>query len=231
MRAGEASRASSAALQLADAVLGGDRAAGRGHQIVDEAGDPLAFALIPAGRRAIAGAHVEMDIAVAKMAEGAGGDSGEGALDGGGGADDEGGMAATGTDMSCAKVWPSARSASEIQSRMRQNASAWASLAAITASPIRPCASASPSSASIVASSALAGSLVVASISTFQHACRRAAGGCRECVGARGRANPRDQLEPLDAARARLEEAQQLERSCRAVDADPSDAARRDGGD
>ena len=60
------------ALQLADAVLGGDRAAGGGDQIVDQARDRGAFGFVPVGRGVAAGADVEMDVAVAEMAEAAG---------------------------------------------------------------------------------------------------------------------------------------------------------------
>ena len=49
------------------------------------------------------------------------------------------GMSATATEISCASVCPSARSASEMESRIFQKASACASLAAITASPMMPC--------------------------------------------------------------------------------------------
>ena len=52
------------------------------------------------------------------------------------------GIAATGTEMSCLAAGPSLRSASEIESRSRQNASACASLAAIVASSISPVSSA-----------------------------------------------------------------------------------------
>ena len=49
------------------------------------------------------------------------------------------GMSATGTEMSCASVCPSARSASEMLSRSFQKASACASFAASAASPMMPC--------------------------------------------------------------------------------------------
>jgi hypothetical protein len=52
------------------------------------------------------------------------------------------GMSATATEMSWARVWPSARSASEMDSRIFQTASAWASVAAIAASAMKPWSSA-----------------------------------------------------------------------------------------
>src|SRR4051794_21916303 len=67
-----------APLQLADAVLGGDRAAGGRDEVVDHARDRFAFALIPVGRGMAAGAHVKVDVAVAEMAEAAGDHAWEG---------------------------------------------------------------------------------------------------------------------------------------------------------
>ena len=78
---GGARRANSATLQLADAVLGRDRAAGGGDEIVDKARDRRAFGIVPVRRRVAAGADVEMDVAVAEMAEAAGDHAGEGAFD------------------------------------------------------------------------------------------------------------------------------------------------------
>ena len=89
MRPGGARRANSATLQLADAVLGRNRAAGGGHEVVDEARDLLAFALVPVGRGMAAGADVEVDVAVAEMPEAARDHAGECALDLGRGLDDE----------------------------------------------------------------------------------------------------------------------------------------------
>src|SRR4051794_20490345 len=68
------------ALQLADAVLGGDRAARGGDEVVDQFRDLLALGVVPAGRGVAAGADVEVDVAVAKVAEPGGDDAWEGAL-------------------------------------------------------------------------------------------------------------------------------------------------------
>ena len=76
-------------LQLADAVLGRDRSAGRGDEIVDQMSDLLALGIVPVGRGVLAGADVEVDVAVAQMAEAAGDDAGELALNLGGGMRDE----------------------------------------------------------------------------------------------------------------------------------------------
>ena len=126
-------------LHLADAMLGRDRAARGGHKIVDQAGDRRALALVPVGRGVAAGADVEMDVAVAEMAEAAGDDAGEPRSTSAAASVMNRGMSATGTEMSCASVWPSARSASEMVSRSFQKASACASLAAIAASSMMPC--------------------------------------------------------------------------------------------
>ena len=64
--------------------------------------------------------------------------AGEGALDLGGGVGDETGHVGDGDGNIVRERRPSARSASEMESRIRQKASAWDSFAAITASPIRP---------------------------------------------------------------------------------------------
>src|SRR4051794_2150210 len=80
-----------AELELADAVLGRDRASGGGDQVVHEARDLGAFAFVPVRSRVSAGADVEMDVAVAEMAEAGGDHSGECALDLFGRVDDEGG--------------------------------------------------------------------------------------------------------------------------------------------
>ena len=81
IRPGAARRANSATLQLADAVFGRDRSASRGDEIVDKARDLRAFGIVPIRRRVAAGADVEVDVAVAKMAEAAGDDARECAFD------------------------------------------------------------------------------------------------------------------------------------------------------
>ena len=68
-------------LHLADAVLGRDRSARRRHQVVHKAGDLGTFPFVPAVRGMAAGAHVEMDVAVAEMPEPAGDHPGEGTFD------------------------------------------------------------------------------------------------------------------------------------------------------
>src|SRR5690348_18040870 len=59
------------ALELADAVLGRDRAAGGGYEVIDEPRNLLAFTLVPVGCGMGGGANMEMDVAVAEMAEAA----------------------------------------------------------------------------------------------------------------------------------------------------------------
>ena len=117
------------------------------------------------------------------------------------------GMSATGTEMSCARVWPSLRSASEMESRRRQNASAWASLEAIAASAMRPCWRAAPSSCSSSAEMFASASAVVASTSTC-HGCWPASGERVPgmCFSTSSQRIVRNQLEPFDAARCGLRE-------------------------
>src|SRR5260221_3072900 len=77
------------ALQLADAMLGGNRPARRSDEVVDQPGDILALRLIPAGRGVASRADVEVDVAVAQMAEAGGDNAGEGGLHLGRGFEDE----------------------------------------------------------------------------------------------------------------------------------------------
>ena len=91
----------------------------RGDEVVDEARDRRALALVPVGRGAAAGADVEMDVAVAEMAEAAGDDAGERALDLGRGVDEEARHVGDRAPKCRAPAsGPSARSASEMLSRM-----------------------------------------------------------------------------------------------------------------
>src|SRR5262249_25961388 len=78
-----------AELQLADAVLGRDRASGGSDEIVDELRDLGPFALIPVGRSVAGRADVEVDVAVPQMPEPASDHAGEAALDLSRGLDDE----------------------------------------------------------------------------------------------------------------------------------------------
>ena len=127
------------ALELADAVLGRDRAAGGGDKVVDHPRDRLPS---PRTNPAPRGCRRGRGNGCCRRPDGRSRwrrRPGTLARPGRGRLDDEGGMSATGTEMSCASVCPSARSASEIESRIFQNASACASLAASTASPMMPC--------------------------------------------------------------------------------------------
>ena len=62
-------------------MLGGDRAAGGGDEVVDHPRDGGTLAIVPVGRGVAGGADVEVDIAVAEMAEAAGDHPGESAFD------------------------------------------------------------------------------------------------------------------------------------------------------
>ncbi len=142
------------------------------------------------------------------------------------------GMSATGTQMSCASVCPSRARPRRCVSRIFHKASAWASFAAITASPMMPSSSAAASSRSISAHDVDCG---LGRRRFDQHVPGVLAGERRARAGNMLEHEPerisRDQLEPLDRGGARLEEAQQIERLRRAGDPGPGDGAGGDGRD
>src|SRR5436305_3069154 len=78
-----------AELELSDAVLGGNRTARSGDEIVDHARDRGALALVPVGLGVLGGANMEVDIAVAEVTEAARGYAAKGALHFGRRVDDE----------------------------------------------------------------------------------------------------------------------------------------------
>ena len=123
-------------LQLADAVLGRDRAAAAVTRSCDEAGDRRALALLPVGG-APAGARTWKWTLPSPRWPKRGDAPGEGALDLAAASTMKRGMSRLDRDIVLERG-PSSRSASEIVSRMLPEISACASLAAITASAIRP---------------------------------------------------------------------------------------------
>ena len=56
-------------LQLPDTVLGRDRSSRSGHEIIDEAGNLLAFPIVPVGRCMTCGPDMKMDVSIAEMAK------------------------------------------------------------------------------------------------------------------------------------------------------------------
>ena len=217
------------ALQLADAVLGGDRAAGRGDEIVDQPGDRRALALVEVGAARGPARTWKWTLPSPRWPKALAMAPGKARSTSPSATAMKRGMASTGTEMSCASVGPSARSASEMVSRMFQKASACASFAAITASAIRPCSSASPSRRfDLAGESAVARSALVASISTCQRMRRRqAARGCRGCAEHEVERIAGTSSNPSTRAGPRFEEAQQVERLVRAVGPGPGDARAR----
>ena len=137
------------------------------------------------------------------------------------------GIAATGTETSCAVVGPSLRSASEMPSRMRQKASACASLLDTVASSTRPASIASAEQllqqrGGIAIVGAGRFDQHVPAVVAFERVAR--AGDVPEHQVERVAG---DELEALDPVGPRLAEAQQLQRRLRIGDAGPRDRARR----
>lgn len=165
-------------LHMSDAVLGGDRAAGRDDRVVKEARDTGRGLGIPASRiDARRRADVEMYVAAAQYPNPLTWQPGKCASHAAAADSIQPGIASTGTEMSCCTAGPSARSALDNESGRHQKLSACASIAAIVASPIWPSASAAPNSVSMSGAGLPCSSPAVASISRDTRRNRQAATG------------------------------------------------------